>query len=291
MGLCEDVRRHCAEVAASARFVSIHLDAAEGIEPGSPPALDPQTHYLDGDREAVTAFLLTLDAINFGSGWFPTLRKRPGRSGYFTVAAGLADRFRAAGPWSPAELRELDAPTVAEVLGQDPDHELIELYVRALDQLGQFWGERSAVEVVEAAGGSAERLAEQVAGGMPFFEDHGFYKRAQILPHDLVLAGVAEFPDVDRLTVFADNLVPHVLRGDGVLEYDVSLSSRIDAGELLEPGSREEVEIRACAVHACEQIAPRLGVPPRILDGWLWNRGQQLRYKVRPRHRTRCVWY
>jgi hypothetical protein len=291
MSLCDDVRRHCAEVAADAQFVSIHLDAAEGSEPGPPPALDPDTHYLEGDREGVTAFLLTLDAINFGSGWFPTLRKAPGRSGYFTIAAGLARHFRARGPWSPAELRALDAGAVAEVLGQDPEHELMELYARALNDLGGFWGERSAVEVVEAADGSAERLAEQVAAGMPFFEDPGFYKRAQILPHDLVLAGVAEFDDVDRLTAFADNLVPHVLRGDGVLEYDAGLSSRIDAGELLEPGSREEVEIRACAVHACEQIASRLGVAPRILDGWLWNRGQRLRYKARPRHRTRCVWY
>ena len=48
----------------------------------------------------MAAYLLTLDAINFGSGWFPTLRKRPGCSGYFTVAWALADRFREHGPWS-----------------------------------------------------------------------------------------------------------------------------------------------------------------------------------------------
>jgi hypothetical protein len=291
MGLCDEVRRHCAAVAAEARFVQIHLEAAERIGPGPPPQLDPDTHYLDGEPEEVAAFLLTLDSINFGSGWFPTLRKRRGRSGYFTMAAGLADRFRAQGPWSAGELRQLDAAAVAEVLGQDADHELMGLYARALNDLGGFLGERGALDVVAAAGGSAERLAEQVAEGMPFFADRGFYKRAQILPHDLVLAGVAEFADVDRLTIFADNLVPHVLRGDGVLEYDLSLSSRIDGGELLEAGSREEVEIRACAVHACEHVAQRLEVPPRILDGWLWNRGQQLRYKARPRHRTRCVWY
>src|SRR3954447_21444720 len=165
MGLCDDVRRHCAEVAVDARYVTIHLDAAEGLEPGPAPTLDPQTHYLEGGREEVTAFLLTLDAINFGSGWFPTLRKAPGRSGYFTVASGLAGRFRAHGPWSPADLYELDAGAVAEVLGQEADHELMDLYARALNDLGRFWGERSAVEVVDAAGGSAERLAEQVAAG------------------------------------------------------------------------------------------------------------------------------
>ena len=53
--------------------------------------------------------MLTLDAINFGSGWFPQLRKREidGRalSGYFTIAWALTDRFRARGPWTAAELR------------------------------------------------------------------------------------------------------------------------------------------------------------------------------------------
>jgi hypothetical protein len=291
MGLSDDVRAHCARVAADAQWVDIDLDAAAGYEPGPPPALDPRTHYLDGEREDVAAFVLTLDAINFGSGWFPTLRKPPGRSGYFTVASALAERFRAEGPWSSGELRALDPPSVAEVLGQDPDHELMGLYAQALNDLGAFLGERGALEVVDAASGSAQGLAEQVAEGMPFFDDPGFYKRAQILPHDLVLAGVAEFADVDRLTIFADNLVPHVLRGDGILEYEARLAGRIDRGELLEAGSPEEVEIRACAVHACEQIAARMGVAPRILDSWLWNRGQQLRYKMRPRHRARCTWY
>jgi hypothetical protein len=126
---------------------------------------------------------------------------------------------------------------------------------------------------------------------MPFFDDRGFFKRAQIFPHDLALAGIAEFDDLDRLTIFADNLVPHVLRVDGVLRYDPGLAARIDAGERLEAGSREETEIRACAVHACELIAPRLGVPPRTLDGWLWNRGQAPRYKALPRHRARSVFY
>jgi hypothetical protein len=143
---------------------------------------------------------------------------------------------------------------------------------------------------VASAERSAERLASLLVAGMPFFDDRGFYKRAQIVPNDLALAGVAEFDDLDRLTIFADNLVPHVLRVDGVLRFEPELADRIDRGELLPPGGPEE-EIRACAVHACELIAGRLGVPPRILDTWLWNRGQEPRYKAVPRHRTRTVFY
>ena len=291
MGLCDEVRSACATAAAAARHVSIALDRLGAIEPGPPPVLDTERHYLEGTREDVAAYLLTLDAINFGSGWFPTLRKRPGASGYYTIAWALADRFRAHGPWSPEQLTTIDAATVAGALGQDPGHELMALYARALNDLGAFVGARgSPLEVIAAAEGSAERLAEVLARGMPFFDDRGFYKRAQIVPNDLSLAGIAEFADLDRLTIFADNLVPHVLRVDGVLVYDDALAARIDAGELLPPGE-EEREIRACAVHACELIAAELHVAPRILDTWLWNRGQQPRYKAIPRHRTRTVFY
>jgi hypothetical protein len=289
MGLCDEVRASCAEIAESAQHVRIDLDAVARIEPGPEPQLDPERHYLEGSAEDVATFTLTLDSINFGSGWFPTLRKRPGCSGYNTIAWALTDRFRAAGPWSPAELRGLDAPRIADVLGQDPGHELMALYAQALNQLGEFLGERSALDVVAGAG-SAERLAEQLVAGMPLYDDPGFYKRAQIFPADLALAGVARFDDLDRLTIFADNLVPHVLRLDGVLVYTPELTARIDSEELLPPGE-EERQIRACAVVACEHIAAQLGVPPRVLDNWLWNRGQEPRYKAVPRHRTRTTAY
>ena len=289
-GLCDEVRRSCADIAARARSVAIDLDALGGVEPGPEPGLDPERHYLEGSAEDVAMYMLTLDSVNFGSGWFPTLRKRAGCSGYFTVSSALAERFRSRGPWSAAGLRALGAGEVARVLGQEEGHELMALYARALRDLGAFLGERSALELVAAAGGSAERLAAQLAAGMPFFCDRGFYKRAQIAPSDLALAGVTEFSDLDRLTIFADNLVPHVLRVDGVLRYEPALAGRIDAGELIEPGAAES-EIRACAVHACELIAARLGVPPRVLDSWLWSRGQGERYKAVPRHRTRTVFY
>ena len=286
--MLDSVRTACRRIAETARHVRIDVDRLGAIEPGPEPALDPGPHYLEGSDRDVAAFFLTLDTINFGSGWFPTLRKRPGSSGYFTVAWALADRFREHGPWTAVELRALGAADVAAVLGQEADHELMGLYAHALRDLGAFLGDRAPLSVV--SGGSAAELAGALAAGMPFFDDRGFYKRAQIVANDMSLAGVAEFADLDRLTVFADNLVPHVLRVDGVLVYDPELAARIDAGELLSPGG-EEREIRACAVHACELIAAELGVPPRVLDAWLWNRGQEPRYKAIPRHRTRTVYY
>ena len=290
MSLTAEVRETCAAVAAGAEHVVIDLDVLDTVEPAAPPALDPECHYLEGSEEDVAGYLLTLDAINFGSGWFPILRKRPGCSGYFTVASALADRFRAHGPWTNAQLRAMRTDEIGAVLGQSPGLELMSLYAQALRSLGVFLGERTVLDVVAQAGGSAELFAESLTAGMPGFADTGFYKRAQIAANDLALAGVATFSDLDKLTIFADNLVPHVLRTDGVLRYSDALAAWVNAERLLPFGGPER-EIRACAVHACELISDRLGVPPRELDGWLWNRGQDERYKARPRHRTRTVFY
>ena len=61
-------------------------------------------------------------------------------------------------------------------------------------------------------------------------------------------------------------------------------------GRLLRFGPQEH-EIRACALHACELLSARLTVAPRVLDNWLWNRGQSADHKALPRHRCRCVFY
>lgn len=297
MTLCDEVREGCAEIAGSARSVAIRAGegdlalAGDGERaPIRPQALDGELHYLDGSPEDVARFFFTLDSINFGSGWFPTLRKQPGRSGYATIAGRLADHFRLTGPWSNEQLRRIDTRSIALALGQPPDHELMALYAQALRDLGRWLGERCALAAVEGAERSAERFAEQLVGGMALFRDPPFHKRAQLLAADLALAGVAMFGDLDRLTIFADNVVPHVLRCDGILVYEERLAARIDAEELLPPG-REEREIRACALHACELLARHHGVQPRVLDNWLWNRGQAPAYKARPRHRCRCVFY
>ena len=284
MGLSDEVRAHCTAVAATARSVAID-DAVLAAYDARPAAhIDPELHALDGDPETVARGLLTLDAINFGSGWFPTLRKDPGRSGYATIARAVKEH----GPWSNDELRAMTAAAVAGVLRQPADHELIALYAQALRALGRWLGDGTVLEATRAS--SAQELAAALAAAMPTFADRGFYKRAQIVPSNLALAGVASYPDLDRLTIFADNLVPHVLRCDGILRYDPRLAAHIDAGRQLRPGP-QEAEIRACAVVACEELSARLGVAARTLDSWLWNRGQGAAYKALPRHRCRCVFY
>src|SRR5262245_44350804 len=137
------VREACAEVAARARHVAIDPDALARFADALPvgelgraatafPALR--------DAEALAAYVLCLDAVNFGSGWFPHLRKREAMSGYRTVEAALRERFERAGPFSARELRALDAGAVAELFGQalaPPIDALMELFARALRELGE----------------------------------------------------------------------------------------------------------------------------------------------------------
>jgi hypothetical protein len=301
------LRAACASVAANARHARIETDGipayAAALAPDSAPGgPEPEVHLRTGTREELAAYWLTLDAINFGSGWFPTLRKRPGRSGYHTIAGAVRDRFARSGPWSAGALARIGRVEVAETLGQDPSHELMGLFVGSLRGLGRRLTDEhggSFTGLIDSAGGSAAALVERLAGWDSFADSSDyrgwavpFLKRAQIAAADLAGAGVAGFGDLDRLTMFADNLVPHVLRLDGVLRFEPALVKRIERGQLIEHGSPEEVEIRACALHAVELIvAERPGTRAADIDQVLWSRGGAPRYKAFPRHRSRCTAY
>ncbi|HLH66911.1 MAG TPA: queuosine salvage family protein [Solirubrobacteraceae bacterium] len=323
----DDLRSACAEVARRARHVRVVPEAiapaarelapavralaraADGLATttqASAPAADAGATSRPAEeaqrRERLAAAWLTLGAINFGSGWFPTLRKRPGMSGARTIAAALWERFDAWGCWPASALEQIEPDEVAATLGQDPRHELMALYAASLRDLGGHVRRDhggSFAAVLDAAGSSAVSLARLLGRWASFADEarHGelrlpFLKRAQLAAADLHRAKAASFGDLPSLTMFADNLVPHVLRLDGVLRYSPALLERIERGELLEHGCAEEVEIRACAVHAVELLVKSgAGGCAAEVDEALWNRGQLPRYKAIPRHRCRTTAY
>lgn len=315
----DEIRSACATVAARARFVRIDADALAALagrlvgDPPPPPVWDARYHHV-GSPSSTLAFIVTWNAVNFGSGWFPLLRKRDGLSGALTIVSALKQRFDERGPWAAQELAAMEAETLAPVLGQDLAHpelaELVGLYARALRDLGALLLARHGgrfESLVEAAGGSAARLVAILAE-MPFYRDVArydgldvpLYKRAQITAADLELAfggrGPGAFADGERLTIFADNLVPHVLRCEGALVYEASLAERIARGETIPSGAPEETEIRACGLDAVERLVAEVRArggraTARGLDYVLWNRGQSPAIKAHPRHRTRSVYY
>jgi hypothetical protein len=299
MALVEEIRAACARVAAAARHVWVVEEAvaeyAMGLPTPSARELEPTSEQ---QLEDSAAYWLQLDAINFGSGWFPTLRKAPGASGFRTIEAGMNRR----GAWPADRLVSIEADEIAAALGQDPAHELMHQFAGHLRELGarvlsQHGG--SFLELARCGEGSAVTLVEHLASWDTFrdiatYDGHAvpFLKRAQITASDLHHQGIARARDLHRLTLFADNLVPHVLRVDGVLGFDSALTLRIEQEELLEHGSPEEVEIRACAVHAVELLVAAHGdTTAAAIDGALWHRGAGARYKATPRHRARCIAY
>jgi hypothetical protein len=300
----QELRQAVARVADQALSVRINAERIPAYAASlEAPRAVPVPVLNGAERTRATWYWLTLDAINFGSGWFPTLRKGPGGTGYSTISGALKGQFDAHGPWTARELAHLDPATVAQVMDQDSGHELMARFADSLNDVGRqlistYRGD--PLRLITAAQGSAPGLVELVAD-WPSFRDVSNYgeivvpfsKRAQILAADLAHGGAATLANLDQLTMFADNLVPHVLRLDGILEFAPELVARIDAGTLIEHGSPAEVEMRAAAVQAVELIVA--AGPGRVsaekIDRLLWTRGQGHRYKGSPRHRSRSTAY
>ena len=315
--LFSKIRDSCAEVAARARWVAIDHAAigpyAERLAPHIAPLAHTAEHHLLGRGDDTLAFFVILDAINFGSGYFPFLQK-DGASGYFTVAKRLKQHCETHGIPDPAILARWTPQDCARIFGQDLANphaqELMGLFALALHALGTW--------VIDAQGGDyagflrrAKSAEDAVAAllAMRFFRDMAMYeerevlflKRAQILVHDLKIAvpdhPLLRFADFGAMTIFADNIVPFVLRADGVLRYDGWLDRRIENGEPIGSGAFEEIEMRACAVHAAELLRAavvRAGgtITAREIDQALWTRGQEIRGRVATRpHLTRCTYY
>ena len=316
--LFDQIRDQCADVARRAHHVAIddgrlgEYAATIPIGPATHPTLAPGERPT-GDRAALVAWVLTVNAVNFGSGFFPLLRKRPGLSGSATVFAGLRDHFEHAGAMTATQLVEATPAGCAQIFGQDltgPIAQLMGWFADAWRELGHAVLSRwdgSFDAMIEEAGGRAEHLAATL-GDLPMWHDVSchdgvavpLFKRAQLVPAHLSMMfdgmGPGRFDDLSKLTIFADNLVPHVLRVDGVLRYQPALAQRIDEGRLLVAGSAEEVEIRAVAVHAVERLGDQLRaaghpVTSMGLDQVLWARGGGARYKAVARHRARTTFY
>tara|TARA_R110002124_G_scaffold220262_1_gene386073 strand:- start:123 stop:1130 length:1008 start_codon:yes stop_codon:yes gene_type:complete len=319
--LTDAVRAGCAQVMEQARHVHIRSDLipayAERISSYFPYENlwhAAGWHFRSGSDEALAAYVLTLDSINFGSGYFSALEKREGMSGYATIASWLTDRFQE-NPLTAHDLKNMSAKLCADIFHQNianPEMlELMERFAKAMSETGRQILEHydgKFLNLVISADHSAVGIAASLAK-FPQYADiahyHGFavpfYKRAQIAAADIYLAFEGQragaLSDLEKLTIFADNAVPHVLRMEGVLEYSEALAAKIDAEELLEAGSEEEVELRAAAIHAGDMIVAALhalgqtGVTAMNLDHYIWDHSHRPEYQSKPRHRTQTVYY
>ncbi|XP_077233788.1 uncharacterized protein LOC143876060 isoform X2 [Tasmannia lanceolata] len=207
-------------------------------------------------------------------------------------------------------LQKYTGPQLRELLNWPRPLPLEDERIRLLHEVGlelerSFGGK--AANLVASCGKSAASLVDLIARHFPGFRDHSvykghqvfLYKRAQIFAADLWGAfkgqGYGNFNDVGSITIFADYIVPAVLRQLGVLRYSSALADTIDANKEISSGSEEEVEIRACSIYAVEKmkelIKTRAGkqVLSVELDLWLWSSGIQ--FTSLQHHRTLSIYY
>lgn len=314
--LLSQVRAQCAWVAGQAEHVTIVTAKIPGyvhfLLDKYPliTAMDEPHHFSSADMEETVAYVVALDSINFGSGYF----KETGLE-YDVVAGGLKNAFlrgemNTAERWKVVSAEDCHRTFLKDGQGGAAVTELMHLFALHLNETGRIIVDEyggKVLNLIAAAENSAAKLAE-ILSGWKTFRDVSLYKgqsvpflkRVQILPAHLHLTleghGGAGLKDMDALTIFADNMVPHVLRCDGVLEYSASLARTIDSGILIAAGSPEETELRAASIHTVELMkasALKQGrqVTSVNIDHVLWNRGYEPDIYKLPVHQTRTVWY
>lgn len=318
-GFLDSIRAGFETVARLSRHVSIRHDLipayADALPCAAPANVMDEEHHFRGGEEDTASYILVLDSVNFGSGYHPHMKAEGWRtiddSIYYTLSTRLKSRYEMGGPLSADRLSSFTAEDCIALFALNGDGPQCRIFAglcaASLRDTGaavrDLYG-GSFLSMVRAAGGSAEAMAAMLAT-LPHFNDvHDyrgcripFYKRAQITAADLHLAfnhlsQAPLFGDIDRLTMFPDNGVPHVFRMDGILEYAPDLSRRIDAGEDIPSGSEDEIEIRACAGQAVELIAAGKGMSAMAIDHILWHKSvEDPRYKEKPPHRTPTLFY
>lgn len=259
-------------------------------------------HYFDGGPLSIQ-YLLVLDALNFC--FWPDEELN-----YDHLALGLKRALEHdKSAFDADRLQKYTGTELRKMLKWPRPLPLEDERVRLLHEVGReleknFEGKAS--NLVASCGKSAVKLVALVTHHFPGFRDHTIYrghqvflyKRAQIFVADLWGAfkgqGFGEFSDIGSITVSADYILPAVLRHLGVLKYSPSLAS-IESTSEIGSGTEEEIELRACSIHAVEKMRDliRLKSGKQVLsvelDLWLWSYGIQLPSLVH--HRTLSIYY
>jgi hypothetical protein len=151
-------------------------------------------------------------------------------------------------------------------------------------------------------------LVDQLVSEFPRFRDVSpyddeiikFYKLPQLaiwfLYTSLRKAGKFRIDDLEKMSAFADYIVPVALRLLGITSYSAELESAINSHQLLPHDSPREVEIRAHCIYASALLAEeinRLRPPDRQIiipqvDARLWTHYHTTWW---PHHLTKTIMY
>jgi Protein of unknown function (DUF2419). len=149
-------------------------------------------------------------------------------------------------------------------------------------------------------------LLELLVRNFPRFDDVAeynghtvrFYKLAQLALWflEVSLPGGLGLSDLNRLTAFADYIVPVGLRVLGIFRYSDTLEAEIAGGVLIDAGSPWEVELRAHTIYATALLTDEVNAirPPELqvivpqIDARFWLPFHKTHH---PHHLTRTIYY
>ena len=276
---------------------------------------------LELDRDGIVDFVLTATCVNFAFTDFATRERwevvHDGRAladadgMHFCLQRALAEGVPVTdGAWL-SEVTEDDLRGIFR--GGTSELQLLDERARIWREVGATLVERYDGRFSNLLASSPRRLYDDGGGFLelltrdfPRFDDVAtyagetvrFWKLAQLSVWILqaTLPGGTDFEDLERLTAFADYIVPAALRVLGITSYSDELESTIHEGRPIEAGSAWEVEIRAHTIYACDELTRHVNElrPPELqaivpqVDARLWVPFHRTHY---PHHLTRTVFY
>src|ERR1035437_4546658 len=148
LSLVEKIAPDCAWVAEQAQFVKINrgkIPAYADFIIGKYPVItemESEHHYVTGDRETKAAYILALDSINFGSGYFHIAQECGVTLEYMVIAGGLKQSFERGAFRLPEQWAHITANDFSQMLSvplglnSDLDN-LLESFQRHLREAGE----------------------------------------------------------------------------------------------------------------------------------------------------------
>lgn len=320
MSVFEKVRSSTKKVVDQAEFIKWDLNKLEKL------ASKLDLHYIKkfykyegdfyfkGKGEELLNYIITLNALNFGSGLSKEWKERRKYkdSSFKSVALALKKEIEQGNCLDSDFSENVNKEKIAKILEIDQQFELVRMFEKSLNELGEFVLSKftSYSNLIRSINpeNRAEGLVKLFIENLSCYRDIFIYnnfevfflKRAQILANDLYLAfegkDYGDIRDVSNLTMFADNLVPHFFRIEGVLIYKKEILEKLEKEENIPSGSKEEIEIRSFAVQCVEKLKEILNkkdpfITSAMIDWYIWEIAHDKKYKSVPRHRTVTYFY
>lgn len=266
------------------------------------------------DDDGVVPYLLLFNTINFafwGENKWRVKYKGKVWDGAYGLMAALTRAVEAGVPvLDGGYLKEMTEKRLRRILRGKGELILFKERSEILKEVGGILVEKfdgSFATLFASAEGSATALVSLLVEHFPSFRDVAsldgakvkFYKRAQLAPMMIYERyggrGAGALKDTAELTVAADYKLPQGLRALKIIGYHDELAGKVDEMVEIPAGSREEIEIRAATVWACELMRDCLngrfgGATSLHVDYYLWSIGRS-GLPMKPYHRTRTIYY